>query len=116
MKKIATSVVIMLVSCTAFAQEDKEPLINRQIIFDVLNICGIVIVIYLISNWILQMMKTNLDYRLKSKILEKDTAENIVTQLVRPLKKDNENGKTILQWIFILAGIGAGFTIINLTL
>jgi hypothetical protein len=81
----------------------------------VLNICAIVTVIYLISNWILQMMKHNLDYRLKSKILEKETAENIVVQLVSPIKKDNENGKSFLQWTFILAGIGAGFTLINFT-
>jgi hypothetical protein len=115
MKKFLTLAAILFTSTVAFAQEDKEPLINRQLIFDVLNICAIVTVIYLLSNWILQMMKTNLDYRLKSKILEKEPADNIVVQLVRPYKKDNENGKTILQWFFILAGIGAGFTIINFT-
>jgi hypothetical protein len=115
MKKILISAMILLSSAGAFAQDDKEPIVNRQLIFDLLNICAIVFVIYLISNWILQMMKQNLDYRLKSKLIEKETAENIVVQLVRPLKKDNGNGKTVLQWFFMLAGIGVGFTLINFT-
>jgi hypothetical protein len=72
-------------------------------------------VIYLVSNWILQMIKQNLDYKLKSKLIEKETSENIIVQLVQPNKKDEGNGKTILQWFFILAGIGAGFTIITFT-
>lgn len=115
MKKILSVFILLLSSTLVFAQDDKEPLINRQLIFEVLNICAVVTVIYLISNWILQMMKQNLDYRLKSKLIEKDTSENIVVQLVRPMKKENENGKTLLQWCFVLAGIGAGFTIINFT-
>jgi hypothetical protein len=115
MKKFLTTTAVLITSLAAFAQDDKEPLVNRQLIFDVLNICAIVGVIYLISNWILQMMKSNLDYRLKSKIIEKETAENIVVQLVQPVKKDNGNEKTILQWFFMLAGIGVGFTLINFT-
>jgi len=115
MKKIISAIVILFTSTAVFAQDDKGPLIDRSVIFDVLNACAIVGVIYLISNWILQMMKTNLDYRLKSKILEKETAENIVVQLVQPNKKDSGNGKTILQWFYVLAGIGAGFTIIDFT-
>jgi hypothetical protein len=114
MKKIVTAAVVSLTSLAAFAQNDNEPLVTRSLIFDILNICAIVLVIYLISNWILQMMKTNLDYRLRSKILERDTAENIVAQLITPPKKNNENGKTVLQWCFVLAGIGAGFTLIKM--
>jgi hypothetical protein len=115
MKKIIVAMFILFTSTAVFAQDDKGPLIDRSVIFEVLNACAIVGVIYLISNWILQMMKTNLDYRLKSKILEKETAENIIVQLVQPNKKDNGNGKTILQWFYVLAGIGAGFTIIDFT-
>jgi hypothetical protein len=115
MKKIISALAILLISTAAFAQEDRGPLIDRSVIFDVLNASGIIAAIYLISNWILQMMKTNLDYRLKSKILDKETAENIVVQLVQPNKKDLGNGKTILQWFYVLAGIGAGFTIIDFT-
>ena len=114
MKKILTATTVLLLSTAAFAQDDAKPLIDRSLIFDLLNTCAVVTVIYLISNWILQMMKHNLDYRLKSKILEKEPAENIVAQLVRPPKKE-ENGKSILQWFFLLAGIGAGFTLIHFT-
>jgi hypothetical protein len=115
MKKILSTTAVLMISLAAIAQDDKEPLINRQLIFDVLNICAVVGVIYLISNWILQMMKTNLDYRLRNKVIEKETAENIVAQILQPGKRDEGNGKSILQWFFILAGIGIGFTLINFT-
>jgi hypothetical protein len=115
MKKLFITIAVLSTSLAAFAQDDKEPLINRQLIFDILNIIGVVAVIYLVSNWILQMMKTNLDYRLKNKIIEKETAENIVVKLVQPDKKENGNEKAILQWFFILAAIGVGFTLINFT-
>ena len=115
MKKILSTTAVLMISLAALAQDDKEPLINRQLIFEVINIGAVVGVVYLISNWILQMMKANLDYRLRSKLIEKETAENIVAQIVQPAKPDEGNGKTILQWFFILAGIGVGFTLINFT-
>lgn len=113
MKKIITAIAILFTSLVAFAQDDKEPLINRQIIFDLLNISAIVLVIYLISNFILQLIKQNFDYRLKTRIIEKETAENIIVQLIQPNKKDP--GNTLMQWFFIMAAIGAGFLIIYFT-
>ncbi|MDP4148184.1 MAG: hypothetical protein Q8927_11295 [Bacteroidota bacterium] len=115
MKKLLSTSAVLMISLGAFAQEDKEPLVNRQLIFDILNITAVVGIIYLLSNWILQIMKTNLDYRLKNKIIEKETAENIVSQLVQPARRDEGNGRTILQWFFILAGIGVGFTLVDFT-
>jgi hypothetical protein len=116
MKKLFITTALLATSFGAFAQDDKEPLINRPLIFDILNIIAVVSVIYLVSNWILQMMKTNLDYRLKNKIIEKETAENIVVQLVQPGKKGNGSDKAILQWFFVLVSIGVGFTLINFTM
>ena len=95
MKKILIIITNLFFATAAFAQDDKAPLIDRSLIFEVMNTCAVVTVVYLVSNWILQMMKQNLDYRLKSKILEKQPGENIVAQLVQPPKKENENGKTI---------------------
>jgi uncharacterized oligopeptide transporter (OPT) family protein len=115
MKKFISASAILLYSSATFAQDTIDPFKDRQFLFDCLNITGIVIVIYLISNWILQMMKQNLDFRIKSKIIEKETSENVVSQLVQPNMKDAGNKKTILQWAFVLAGIGAGFAIISFT-
>jgi len=113
MKKIITAVIILLSSFAAEAEGSFDPFKDRQLIFDVVNIASILAVIYMISSFILQVLRQNFDYRIKSKVIEKGTAENIVHQLVQPNKKDPRN--TLLQWFFVLAGIAVGFTIINIT-
>jgi hypothetical protein len=112
MKKIISGLAILGMSLTAQAQESNEPLIDRGLVFDMVNICAVAGVIYLISSFILQIARQNFDYRLKIKILEKGTAENIVNQIVQP-KKDARYAS--MQWFFVLIGIGLGFTIISLT-
>jgi len=113
MKKIITAVIILLSSIAAEAEDGFDPFKDRQLVFDVVNIAAILAVVYMISSFILQIIRQNFDYRIKSKVIEKGTAENIVHQLVQPNKKDPRN--TLLQWFFVLAGIAIGFTIINFT-
>ncbi|HEV7620755.1 MAG TPA: hypothetical protein VGO09_03430, partial [Flavisolibacter sp.] len=88
-------------------------LIDRSFIFDLLNTCAVIFVIYLISSFILQVIQKTFDSRLKLKIIEKETTEPVVTQLLKPNIKDKR--KEILQWIFLLAAIGTGFTVIHLS-
>ena len=113
MKKTLLALVILTSTVAAYAEDGYEPLIDRGLVFDMVNICGIVLVIYLISAFILQLFRQNLDYRLKSKMLEKGTAENIVSQLIQPEKKDPRN--MILQWLCTLSGIGLGFILMVIT-
>jgi len=113
MKKTVLALAILTSTVAAYAQDGHEPLIDRGLVFDTINICGIVLVIYLISAFILQLFRQNLDYRLKSKIVEKGTAENIVSQLIQPDKKDPRN--MILQWLCTLSGIGLGFILMMVT-
>ena len=113
MKKAFIAAAILMTSIIANAQDNQEPLINRELIFDLIHICAVVLIIYLISSFILQLIRRNLDYRLKSKIIEKGTAENIVGQLVQPDKTNPVN--TLLQWFCTLVGIAIGFTIMAFT-
>jgi FtsH-binding integral membrane protein len=113
MKKTLLALAILTSTFAAYAQDAHEPLINRELVFDMINLCGIVLVIYLISAFILQLIRQNLDYRLKSKIVEKGTAENIVNQLIQPDKKESRN--MILQWLCTLSGIGLGFILMVVT-
>jgi FtsH-binding integral membrane protein len=113
MKKTLLALAILTSTVTAYAQDAHEPLIDRGLVFDMVNLCGIVLVIYLISAFILQLFRQNLDYRLKSKIVEKGTAENIISQLIQPDKKDPRN--MILQWLCTLSGIGLGFILMMVT-
>jgi hypothetical protein len=113
MKKTIIAVAILSSAIATYAQDNREPLIDRSLVYDVINICGILLVIYLISAFILQLLRQNFEYRLKTKIIEEGTAENIVSQLVQADKKDP--GNTILQWFFVLASIAVGFTIMHFT-
>lgn len=115
MKKAIIAAVMLTSTIVANAKDrdNQEPLIDREMIFDLVHICAVVLIIYLISSFILQLIRQNLDYRLKSKIVEKGTAENIVGQLVQPDKTNPAN--TILQWFCTLVGIATGFLIMTFT-
>jgi len=110
MKRLIITSSVLFASFIANAQDNFEPLKDRQFVFDAFNICAMLFVLYMISAFILQLVKQRLDYRLKDKMVEKETASTVVNQLTQGNKKDNEN--SILQWIFVLCGIGIGFTII----
>ena len=113
MKKALIIIAALGGSIVAYAQDKPEPLINREFIFDLIHIIAVLLVIYLISSFILQVVRSNFDFRLKSKMLERQTEEQVVGQLVQPDKVNPFN--TVLQWICALAAVGVGFLIIELT-
>jgi FtsH-binding integral membrane protein len=113
MKKTIIAAAILTSTIVANAQDKQEPLIDRELVFDVVHICTVVLIIYLISSFILQLIRQNLDYRLKSKILEKQPDENVVAQLVPTDKKNPANN--ILQWFCTLMGIAIGFLVMTFT-
>ena len=97
MKKALIIIAALGGSIVAYAQDKPEPLINRDLIFDLVHICSVLLIIYLISSFILQLVRNNFDFRLKSKIVERQTDEQVVSQLVQPDKINPMN--TLLQWI-----------------
>lgn len=113
MKKAIIAAAILTSTIVANAQDKQEPLIDREMIFDLVHICAVVLVIYLVSSFILQLIRQNLDYRLKSKIIEKQPDENVVAQLVPVDKTTSAN--TILQWFCTLLGIAIGFMFMAVT-
>ena len=113
MKKAFMLLAALGGSLAVYAQDKPEPLINREFIFDLIHIAAVLLVIYLISSFFLQLVRNNFDFRLKSKILDRQTDENIVGQLVRADKNTPLN--SILQWICTLAAVGIGFMLIEFT-
>jgi hypothetical protein len=113
MKRALIVIAILSGSIVVYAQDKPEPLVNRELIFDVIHICATIAVIYLISSFILQLLRRNLDFRLKMKIVERQTDEQIVSKIVEPDRANTMN--TVLQWICALAGVGAGLLIMDAT-
>jgi hypothetical protein len=115
MKKISLTVVVSLLAIAAQAQdhENFEPFKDREFLFDVLHIGTMLIAIYLIASFILQIFKAGMTARIKNRMLDKGTEENIVRELLQPDKKENKN--YILQWFFIMVAIGISFLLLMLT-
>jgi len=111
MKRIIATFMVLLSVAAAYAQDRNEPLIDRGLFRDIVNICSVLMVMYIITYLILEILQRNLDYRLKSKIVDAGTQEGIVNHLLVNKKRDNR--KVILQWTCVLLSIGAGLSIIN---
>jgi len=114
MKKSIIIIATILVSVAANAQDNFDPLKDRQFIFDSVNICAVLLVIYLLSGFILRIIKQSLDYKLKNKMLDKQTGEPVIAQLLQP-ESNKESRRYLLQWFFILTAIGIGFTAMKLS-
>ena len=113
MKKALILFAALSGSVVVFAQDKPEPLINRDFIFDLIHVAAVLLVIYLISSFFLQLARSNFDFRLKNKMLDRQTDENVVGQLVRTDKTSPQN--SVLQWICTLAAVGVGFLLIEFT-
>ena len=113
MKKTLATAAVLCFTIAAQAQDNNfDPFKDRQLYFDILNICGVLAVIYLLSSFIMLILKQHYNYRIRNRMLDKGTEENIVRQLLPPDKKDNRN--YILQWFCMLAAIGAGLILVSL--
>jgi peptidoglycan/LPS O-acetylase OafA/YrhL len=114
MKKTIITSAVIFVSFAANAENNAaEPIIDRPFVFDVVNICAVLLVLYVITQFLLRLFKQIFEYRLKHKMVEKQTPADVAEQLLKP---GIQNSKSyILQWLFILSGIGIGFTILNFT-
>ena len=107
--------VVSLLAIVTQAQqrENFDPFKDRDFLFDVLHIGTMLIAIYLIASFILQIFKAGMTARIKNRMLDKGTEENIVRELLQPDKKENKN--YILQWFFIMVAIGVAFLLLMLT-
>lgn len=94
----------------ANAQNIHTPVIDKEIF----NVGATIFVLGLFMIFILVILKRIMEYRLKNKIVEKGVPENIISSILQPNSKEDRNIN--IKWFAILAGVGAGLTIIYYTL
>jgi hypothetical protein len=111
MKKIFATATVLCFAFAAKAQENFDPSKDRQFYFDILNMVGVLSGLYLISSFIQRLFKQYYGYRIKNRMLDKGTEENIVKELLKPDKKDNKD--YFLQWFCMMAAIGAGILLVT---
>lgn len=111
MKKFILVTGVMLASFAASAQEvpDYDPFRDRDFLSELMKVSAVIVVIYLLSTFILTVIRLFMDYRLKNKMIDKGASEYIVNQFLQPQKKDSRS--TAIKWSIIVAGIGIGFSL-----
>ena len=110
MKKTINITAIIATPFVANAQNINSPAIDKEIF----NVCATIFVLGLCMIFILVILKRIMEYRLKNRIIEKGIPENIVSSILQTNPKEDRNAN--IKWFAILAGLGAGLTIIYYTL
>src|SRR5687768_4757961 len=109
MKKIVSIVTIGAIPNLANAQGGKFLYVNME----VFRACTILFLIGLFMLFILAIMKSIIDYRLKNKIEDKGVPEHVATSILQTDPKGNRNAN--IKYFAILTGIGVGLTIVYYT-
>ncbi len=111
MKKIFAILSFMAVSFAANAQNDFNPFLDKELFQEMLRSVVVLILLYLFTTFILSLIRVRLDNRLKKAILEKQTPENIIAQLL-PKNKNEQFGA--IKWFSVLTAIGIGLLVVSL--
>lgn len=113
MKKSIITGIIMFVSFAAKAQENftfRQNEFPREFV----NILAVIFVLYLVVTFLLNVLRSIQEYRLKSKMVEKGVSENVVERFLQPTNRDVKS--MAIKWFLILAGIGVGLTVISFSM
>lgn len=109
MKKIIITITVVAASLTAKA--DKDQYSDNSLKFEALHLSSTILTIMIFSVAILTFVKWLLDYRLKNKLVEKGAPDNVVSQLLQPVTRDNKN--VTIKWFALLMGVGTGLSLVN---
>ena len=109
MKKITKAAILLLAPLAINAQGGYNPEYTK-----IFEICATIFVVILFMAFLLAILKWILEHRLKNKIIDKGVSENMVASVLQTTTK--QDGNANIKWFAILAGIGAGLTIVNYTL
>ncbi|HZK93017.1 MAG TPA: hypothetical protein VFC67_02330 [Prolixibacteraceae bacterium] len=109
MKKFLSLLAVVATPFVVCAQDGNSTEFDRKIF----EICATIFVVGLFMIFILTIMKRILDHRLKNKILERGITDSVALSILQT--NPNENRNINIKWFAILAGLGAGLTIVNFT-
>lgn len=94
----------------ADAQERSYQISDKNTFEEFVRNIVILLMIYLVTSFILKLIRQFLDHRLKRKIVENGTPEGVVAQL---LFSDKNERKDSLKWFCTLTAVTAGLGIIG---
>lgn len=113
MKKIIIASLIFFTPVFLYAQDQLQLGNGRFIPNEYFRIAATVVVLYLVISFILAITRSILDFRLKSKMVDRGVSEKVAEQFLQPQNRDAK--AQAMKAFLILAGLGLGLSIINLT-
>ena len=114
MKKIIKAVLLLLTPFVINAQGGETSFQETYVDREVFRISATIFTVILFMVFLLAILKWILEHRLKNKIVDKGVSENLVASVLQTTTK--QDGNATIKWFAILAGTGAGLTIVNYTL
>ena len=113
MKKIIIALLIFFSPFYSYAQDQFQLGNGRYIPNEYFRIGASILVLYFLISFILSITRSILDFRLKSKMIDRGVSEKVAEQFLQPQNKDSK--AQAMKAFLILAGIGLGLSVINLT-
>ncbi|MFT3676639.1 MAG: hypothetical protein QM781_12120 [Chitinophagaceae bacterium] len=110
MKKTILAISAAVLCFSANAQGDNY---SHEINMEIFKAVSILITLLFFMIFIFSILKLVLDNRLKNRIVDKGIAEQMASSLLQP--KGVDSRQQVIKWVALLAGLGAGFAIINYT-
>ena len=114
MKKIAFIALILFAAVSANAQQNFQSFPDREFNRDFLQITAFLSGLFLVTSFILSIIRLFLESRMKNKMIEKGVSETIVEQFLQPTNRDSKS--VAMKWFIVSACIGLGLAAINLSL
>jgi hypothetical protein len=110
MKKIFIVLLLLPGAFVAHAESNTSLMSDRATFEEFVRNIVILLMIFMVTSFILTMIRLILDNGLKKKIVEMGTPETVVSQLMATGKNEVRNS---LKWFCALCGIAAGLGIIG---
>ena len=111
MKSILSILAIIFTPFLVHAQQDIQPVDHGLDINELFKVTATAGLLIMVMIFILVITKRIQDFKLKTKIIEKGIPESIALSVLQTNKP--KEGNINVKWFAILAGLGAGLTIIN---
>ncbi len=113
MKKLSLITAILLSSIMVNAQDVPGYRNYLPVPEEVMRAVIIFTGMYLIGSFILTLIRSLLDHRLKRRMLDKGVSEELARQFFQSNTKDVK--ALTMKWFIIFLSVGAGFTVVNMT-
>ncbi len=109
MKKSIAIGILTLISISSNAEEVYKLQDGSEISRQIIDIPASILAVYIVSVFLISVVRAILNFRLRSKMIEKGVSIEIMEQLLQPDK--NEGKKTTIKSFLILSGIGLAVAI-----